>query len=83
MRIQSCELHANAVSYGAIAASQRNGIGENTGFSFVQCRITGTGLLYLGRAWGQYARIIFAFCYFDDIIIPDAWYDWGDTSRRE
>ena len=81
--MQNCELHANAVSYGAIAASQRNGIEENTGFSFVQCRVTGTGLLYLGRAWGQYARIVFAYCYFDDIIIPDAWYDWGDTSRRE
>ncbi|KAH7277141.1 hypothetical protein KP509_39G035900 [Ceratopteris richardii] len=79
----NCELHANAATYGAIAASQRTSGNDNTGFSFVQCKITGTGLLYLGRAWGQYARIIFAFCYFDNIIIPDGWYDWGDTSRRE
>ncbi|MCO5582654.1 hypothetical protein L7F22_036552 [Adiantum nelumboides] len=78
-----CELHANAVTYGAVAASQRNSASDNTGFSFVQCKITGSGLLYLGRAWGQYARILFAFCYFDNIIIPDGWYDWGDTSRRE
>ncbi|KAI5074771.1 hypothetical protein GOP47_0010732 [Adiantum capillus-veneris] len=78
-----CELHANAVTYGAVAASQRNSANDNTGFSFVQCKITGTGLLYLGRAWGQYARILFAYCYFENIIIPDGWYDWGDTTRRE
>lgn len=79
----NCELHANAVTYGAVAASQRNSPDDNTGFSFVQCRVTGTGLIYLGRAWGQYARILFAYTYFDNIIIPDGWYDWGDTSRRE
>eukprot|EP01018_Ginkgo_biloba_P003743 Gb_32012 [translate_table: standard] len=79
---QGCVLHANAASYGAIAASQRNSPRENTGFAFLFCKLTGSGILYLGRAWGRYARIVYAFCHFDNIIIPQGWYDWGDPSRR-
>ncbi|KAJ3673074.1 hypothetical protein LUZ60_006448 [Juncus effusus] len=80
---QGCILHVTASYYGAIAAQQRNSPSEKSGFSFLDCRITGSGqAVYLGRAWGRYASIVYAFCQIDNIIAPEGWYDWNDPSRR-
>nr|XP_009411137.2 PREDICTED: pectinesterase QRT1 [Musa acuminata subsp. malaccensis] len=79
---QACTLHAVAESYGAVAASQRNSPMDNSGFSFLECRLNGTGLLYLGRAWGRYARVVYSYCQLEGIILPEGWNDWGDPSRK-
>ncbi|KAK4275333.1 hypothetical protein QN277_018434 [Acacia crassicarpa] len=79
---QNCDLHSVAETYGAIAAHHRDAENEDTGFSFVNCSITGTGSVYLGRAWGDHSRIIYSLCYMDDIIIPEGWTDWNHTSRQ-
>jgi hypothetical protein len=55
---------------------------QDTGFSFVNCKVTGSGALYLGRAWGPFSRVIFAYTYMDNIIIPKGWYNWGDPNRE-
>lgn len=78
---QNCRLHAVASTYGAIAASQRDSPSDDSGFSFLSCRITGSGMNYLGRAWGRYARVVYSYCEMDGIIIPEGWSDWGDPSR--
>ncbi|XP_062186753.1 pectinesterase QRT1-like [Phragmites australis] len=78
---QGCTLHAVATSYGAIAASQRGSPGEDSGFSFVWCKLTGSGMLYLGRAWGRYARVVYSYCDLSGIVVPQGWSDWGDRSR--
>ncbi|KAL6856284.1 hypothetical protein ACP4OV_019086 [Aristida adscensionis] len=78
---QGCTLHAVATSYGAIAASQRSSPAEDSGFSFVGCRLVGSGMLYLGRAWGRFARVVYAFCDLSGIVVPQGWSDWGDRSR--
>lgn len=80
---QGCTLHTTAATYGAIAASKRNSTSENSGFSFLNCRLTGSGIIYLGRAWGRYARVVYSFCNLDGIVIPGGWNDWGDPSRRK
>uniref|UniRef100_A0A8I6WYV2 Pectinesterase n=2 Tax=Hordeum vulgare subsp. vulgare TaxID=112509 RepID=A0A8I6WYV2_HORVV len=80
---QGCALHAVATSYGAIAASQRSSASEESGFSFVGCRLTGSGMLYLGRAWGRYARVVYAFCDLGGIVVPQGWSDWGDRARTK
>ncbi|KAF3771811.1 Pectinesterase [Nymphaea thermarum] len=79
---QSCVLHATAATYGAIAASQRNSPNENSGFSFLQCKLDGSGKLYLGRAWGRYAQVVYSLCDMGDIVVPQGWHDWDDRSRR-
>ncbi|KAH6803118.1 Pectin lyase-like superfamily protein [Perilla frutescens var. frutescens] len=44
--------------------------------------VTGSGALYLGRAWGPFSRVVFSYTYMDNIIIPKGWYNWGDPSRE-
>ncbi|PKU84785.1 Pectinesterase QRT1 [Dendrobium catenatum] len=80
---KECTLHAVAASYGAITASQRNSASENSGFSLNSCKLSGTGMIYLGRAWGKYARVIYSYCQLDGIILPQGWNDWGDASRQK
>jgi len=80
---QGCTLHAVATGYGAIAASQRSSPAEDSGFSFVGCRLTGFGTLYLGRAWGRYARVVYSYCDLSGIVLPQGWSDWGDRSRTK
>ncbi|KAJ8443630.1 hypothetical protein Cgig2_019612 [Carnegiea gigantea] len=77
----ACHLHAVTNTYGALTAQRRESFLEETGFSFVNCKVTGSGVLYLGRAWGTFSRVVFAFTYMDRIISPDGWYDWGDKNR--
>ncbi|XP_075079221.1 pectinesterase QRT1-like [Nicotiana tabacum] len=84
---QGCDLYSvaedNIGISGAIAAHQRNSADEDTGFSFVDCKISGSGSILLGRAWGEYSRIIYSNCYFDRLISPEGWFDWNQLSRRK
>ncbi|XXG57345.1 hypothetical protein AAC387_Pa03g4523 [Persea americana] len=79
---EGCHVHAIARNYGALTAQNRNNLLEDTGFSFVNCKVTGSGALYLGRAWGTFSRVVFAYTYMDNIIIPTGWHNWGDPSRE-
>ena len=82
MLVQDCHVHAIARDYGALTAQNRQSMLEDTGFSFVNCRVTGTGRLYVGRAMGQYSRIVYAYTYFDSVIAPGGWDDWDHTSNK-
>ncbi|XP_022136740.1 probable pectinesterase 53 [Momordica charantia] len=77
-----CHLHAVTNSYGALTAQKRNSLLDQTGFSFVNCKVSGSGALYLGRAWGTFSRVVFAYTYMDKIITPTGWYNWGDKNRE-
>lgn len=80
---KNCQLHSIAnPGSGSIAAQKRTG-DTSTGFSFVGCTITGSGPIYLGRAWGPNSRIVFIYCNIADIIRPEGWHNWGDSSREK
>ncbi|XP_071724749.1 probable pectinesterase 53, partial [Rutidosis leptorrhynchoides] len=79
---EGCLVHAIASKIGAVTAQGRSSKLEDTGFSFLNCKVTGSGGLYLGRAWGPLSRVVFAYTYMDDIIIPKGWYNWGDPNRE-
>ncbi|KAG5030130.1 putative pectinesterase 53 [Glycine soja] len=79
---EGCHVHAIAQLTGALTAQGRSSLLEDTGFSFVHCKVTGSGALYLGRAWGPFSRVVFAYTYMDNIIIPKGWYNWGDPNRE-
>lgn len=80
---QTCHLNAIAKGTGSLTAQKRESTSEDTGFSFIGCRVTGSGMLYLGRAWGEASRVVFSYTYISDIIRPDGWNDWGDSSRQK
>ncbi|ERN10857.1 hypothetical protein AMTR_s00027p00247950 [Amborella trichopoda] len=80
---KGCHVHAiDRVGYGALTAQKRENMLQETGFSFVGCRVTGSGAFYLGRAWGTFSRVVFAYTFMDNIIARRGWYDWGDPSRE-
>lgn len=85
LSIQDCTLNsvAKAVSKGEqyITAQGRMFPENNTGFVFVNCKIEGSGYVYLGRAWGQYARVIFSKTTMSDIIATEGWNDWDNATR--
>lgn len=80
--VQNCELRVLSTSGGSLTAQRRSDPNEDTGFSFVNCKVTGKGAatVYLGRAWGAYSRVVFAFTEIAGIINPVGWYSWGDTA---
>ncbi|KAK4842950.1 hypothetical protein QYF36_001976 [Acer negundo] len=77
-----CELHSIATRFGSIAAHDRKSPDEKTGFAFVRCRVTGSGPIYVGRAMGQYSRIVYSYTYFDDLVAHGGWDDWDHVSNK-
>ncbi|XP_042478173.1 pectinesterase QRT1-like [Macadamia integrifolia] len=80
---QNCTISSTAQHHGAIAAHHRNSEDEDTGFSFVNCTVNGTGKkVDLGRSWGPYARTVYSYCDLDINVSEERWSDMGDESRK-
>ncbi|KAJ7522027.1 hypothetical protein O6H91_19G079800 [Diphasiastrum complanatum] len=80
---QNCRLYAWPMgTTGSLTAQKRNDTSLNTGFAFVSCVVGGSGSVYLGRAWGNNSRVVFALTWMDRIIAPGGWNDWGIPARE-
>ncbi|KAF3339981.1 putative pectinesterase 11 [Carex littledalei] len=81
---EKCHLNSISTNGGAMTAQRRSSEGENTGFTFFACKVTGVGRgsLTLGRPWGPYSRVVFAFSYMSDSVLPSGWDDWGISSNQ-
>lgn len=79
-----CHLHSVSPAGGAFTAHRRSSESEDTGFSFVGCKLTGlgAGTSVLGRPWGPYSRVVFALSYMSGTVRPQGWDDWSDSSRQ-
>ncbi|MCO5549254.1 hypothetical protein L7F22_002721 [Adiantum nelumboides] len=79
---QGCELHVVPITPGSLTAQKRARNTSDSGFVFLNCTISGTGPVYLGRAWGRYSRVVFLYTYMENIIRPQGWNNWGDARRN-
>lgn len=78
---ENCTLNSIARKVASVTAQKRTNSSMSSGFSFKECRVTGSGLVYLGRAWGDYSRVVFSFTFMDKLVLPQGWSDWGDPQR--
>lgn len=78
---QNCYLNSVAKKVAALTAQKRTEATMASGFSFKNSTVTGTGIIYLGRAWGDYSRVIFSYTFMDRIVISQGWSDWGKPLR--
>ncbi|KAK9949213.1 hypothetical protein M0R45_004746 [Rubus argutus] len=61
---------------GYITAQGRERPEEPTGFVFKDCHVSGSGSIFLGRAYRTYARVLFSGTYMENIIAPEGWSEW-------
>ncbi|XP_038891224.1 pectinesterase 31 [Benincasa hispida] len=81
--LEHCHIHCK--SQGFITAQSRKSSQETTGYVFLRCVITGSGetsYVNLGRPWGPFARVVFAYTYMDACIKPTGWDNWGKTENE-
>ncbi|KAI4301542.1 hypothetical protein L6164_034810 [Bauhinia variegata] len=78
---ENCYLNSTAKKVASITAQKRTNSSLESGFSFKNSVVTGSGQAYLGRAWGDYSTVVFSYTYMDKIVIPQGWSDWGDQKR--
>ncbi|KAL9375662.1 hypothetical protein Peur_032541 [Populus x canadensis] len=60
----------------AVITAQARNKEDDTGFSFVHCKVNGIGKgAFLGRAWTERPRVVFAFTTMSSVVNPGGWSD--------
>ncbi|XP_011040323.1 PREDICTED: pectinesterase PPME1-like [Populus euphratica] len=60
----------------AVITAQARNKEDDTGFSFVHCKVNGIGKgAFLGRAWTERPRVVFAFTAMSSVVDPGGWSD--------
>lgn len=57
-----------------ITAQARHNQDEDTGYSFIHCKILGTGgTAWLGRAWMPFSKVVFSYTDMSDVVHSEGW----------
>ncbi|KAK9704982.1 hypothetical protein RND81_07G024900 [Saponaria officinalis] len=77
---EGCQI--NVVGGGSITAQSRTSAQNPSGYVFNKCNISGTGLVFIGRAYRAYSRVIFINSYFANVVDPQGWFIWDQTGHE-
>ncbi|XP_010252431.1 PREDICTED: putative pectinesterase 63 [Nelumbo nucifera] len=75
------ELHSVSNRTAFITAQARERVDDDSGYSFIHCKITGNGETYLGRAWKDRGRVVYAYTYMGTHVKAEGWSNFGVASR--
>jgi len=81
-----CEIHTIAHPTAMLTAQSKHHPTQASGYVFDHCTITadsGTGQIFLGRPWRDYAQVVFLNSVLDAKVNPAGWSEWhaGETER--
>uniref|UniRef100_A0ACD6ARZ7 Uncharacterized protein n=1 Tax=Avena sativa TaxID=4498 RepID=A0ACD6ARZ7_AVESA len=79
---ENCDIVSIVKEVAVLTAQQRTKTIEGaieSGFSFKNCSIKGEsgGQIYLGRAWGDSSRVIYAYTEMSKEVVPVGWDGWS------
>lgn len=67
-------MHVVGDGIRVIAAHAGKSAEEKSGYSFVHCKVTGTGGgIYLGRAWMSHPKVVYAYTEMTSVVNPTGW----------
>ncbi|XP_045807752.1 probable pectinesterase 53 isoform X2 [Trifolium pratense] len=78
---EGCTINSITKNMTSITAQKRSSSSLDSGFSFKNSTVTGSGRVYLGRPWGDYSRVVFSYTFMDKIVLPKGWKDWEDQKH--
>jgi pectinesterase len=79
----STTINSVAKGLGVITAQGSEKGDDNSGFAFIHCKITGTGDTYLGRAWRQTPRVVFAYTEMGTLINSKGWSNTASGQAKQ
>ena len=85
---ESCSIGVLATSYGTITASGRSSndggyyVINNSDIAAASGQAVGDGAFYLGRPWGDYARVIVQNTEMSSVINAAGWHIWNTGDER-
>lgn len=79
---EGCHVESVVKEVAVLTAQQRTRSIEgaiDSGFSFKNCSVRGVkgGQIYLGRAWGDSSRVVYAFTEMGEEVVPVGWDKWN------
>ncbi|CAI8593793.1 unnamed protein product [Vicia faba] len=72
----------NVIGDGYITAQGRESPNDSNGFVFKDSHVFGNATTYLGRAWRQYARVLFYNTNLTNVIQPLGWDSWNFNTHE-
>ena len=84
------EIDIRTIAAGCVTASGRNGSDNPSWYVIHNSTLAGidesiesqTGLNYLGRPWGVFARVVFQYTYLSDVVAAAGWSIWNPGQER-
>ncbi|XP_062147677.1 putative pectinesterase 63 [Alnus glutinosa] len=76
-------INSVAKGLGVITAQAREKVDDVSGFTFIYCKIIGTGDTYLGRAWRKMPRVVFAFTEMGTLINSKGWSNTASGQAKQ